>query len=582
MGVLGLTPFLQKTIPKAITLLPKRLEGFSGKIIVFDGTLITQRLHFTQLPHPYRHVLGWFRVIKELKDNNVHAICVFDGKDRSVAKAKEALRRKQVQRLASVRQLIEGERLKRLVQLKSALSGVDWNDPTQRTLLADILQSVASDKLTTRPVDYSIIDEPLWLDYSDPAVQSSSTGVYLPSESFIHDEDIWVTDDPSIDQIPEQDLTLALQDITNTSNISSRISTTRPSRPPPTPDAPTYVLASLYTEYRRSIPKLSSFPRASMTEDTETDKLEYEMSKTQHQLTREEGDFWDVIASSPTPTPTTTPALTPTTTPAPTPAPETLLTNLTKKSVLLSESYKRRAHPPTSQHYAEAKELLIAMGVPCIDSQGSFEAEAVASSIVLNGLADYVASEDTDVLIYGAPLLRNISNRREPLLSFPPSTEIQNLLGLTSREMLIDFALLLGTDFTKRIKNVGPARALKLMRTYKSIERVLESEEVKKIKERYSSSSTSAAVEEGGTHSEYLNEVEAGREVFRTIPPVPDSSALRGVERDEEKIVYLMGKYGLSSELDGDYWDYHTTYALEGNYFGDNPNNEDEVGLAGF
>ena len=41
------------------------------------------------MPHMYRHVLGWYRVIKELNDYGVTAICVFDGKERSLAKARE-------------------------------------------------------------------------------------------------------------------------------------------------------------------------------------------------------------------------------------------------------------------------------------------------------------------------------------------------------------------------------------------------------------------------------------------------------------------------------------------------------------
>ncbi|EEB88462.1 hypothetical protein MPER_13691, partial [Moniliophthora perniciosa FA553] len=74
MGVLGLTPFIQKAIPEAIKQLPDRLKAFSGKRIVLDGTLITQRLHFAQVPHPYRHVMGWYRILKELTDYAVEAI----------------------------------------------------------------------------------------------------------------------------------------------------------------------------------------------------------------------------------------------------------------------------------------------------------------------------------------------------------------------------------------------------------------------------------------------------------------------------------------------------------------------------
>lgn len=54
-----------------------------------DGTLITQRLHFAPAPHPHRHVIGWFRLVHELREAGVSAICVFDGKERHAAKAQE-------------------------------------------------------------------------------------------------------------------------------------------------------------------------------------------------------------------------------------------------------------------------------------------------------------------------------------------------------------------------------------------------------------------------------------------------------------------------------------------------------------
>ncbi|OBZ67769.1 hypothetical protein A0H81_12474 [Grifola frondosa] len=89
MGVLGLAPFLQKICPEAIKTLPNRLKSLSGKTVVIDGTLITQRLHFAPMPHPYRHVLGWYRIMQELKECDVNAICVFDGMERSHAKGRE-------------------------------------------------------------------------------------------------------------------------------------------------------------------------------------------------------------------------------------------------------------------------------------------------------------------------------------------------------------------------------------------------------------------------------------------------------------------------------------------------------------
>ena len=54
-----------------------------------DGTLITQRLHYSQGYRELPHVLGWYRIAKELDDNGISAICVFDGETRNSAKARE-------------------------------------------------------------------------------------------------------------------------------------------------------------------------------------------------------------------------------------------------------------------------------------------------------------------------------------------------------------------------------------------------------------------------------------------------------------------------------------------------------------
>jgi hypothetical protein len=64
-------------------LLAQRLPSCS------DGTLITQRFHFASESHTHRHVLGWYRLAQELNNNGVHAVCIFDGKERSPAKAQE-------------------------------------------------------------------------------------------------------------------------------------------------------------------------------------------------------------------------------------------------------------------------------------------------------------------------------------------------------------------------------------------------------------------------------------------------------------------------------------------------------------
>lgn len=107
------------------------------------------------------------------------------------------------------------------------------------------------------------------------------------------------------------------------------------------------------------------------------------MSKTQYQLTVEEGRFWEGLMD-----PDEVVDHDESTTAA-------ILAFLREKSTFMVQSYLRRNNPPTVVTYDESKNILDSMGVPCIESTGAYEAEALASSLVLHGCADYVASEDT-------------------------------------------------------------------------------------------------------------------------------------------------------------------------------------------
>jgi flap endonuclease-1 len=59
---------------------------------------------------------------------------------------------------------------------------------------------------------------------------------------------------------------------------------------------------------------------------------------------------------------------------------------LREKSAYMLQSYERRNNPPTAETYSESKSILLAMGIPCLQCTELYEAEAVASSIVINGL----------------------------------------------------------------------------------------------------------------------------------------------------------------------------------------------------
>lgn len=156
-----------------------------------------------------------------------------------------------------------------------------------------------------------------------------------------------------------------------------------------------------------------------------------------------------------------------------------------------------------------------------------------------------------DVIVYEAPLIRNLTSRREPLVVIS-GAEARSGLQL-DRAGFIDFALLLGTDFSQRIKNVGPRRALKFIQKYGSIERVLEKEH--QYPPRV-------------PPDNYLTEVARARLVFQTLPPAPDIGIPEPSPVDEDALNTILRRYNLQDEISED-WKYHG--ALAGNYFQDNP-----------
>ncbi|KAH9177730.1 PIN domain-like protein [Lactarius sanguifluus] len=617
MGVLGLTPFLQKACPHVITQLPNRLKSLSNKTVVIDGTLVTQRFHFAPMPHEYRHILGWYRLIQEFKEHGIRAICVFDGEERTTAKSSEQSRRRNIRRTDAFRGEIESDRLRRLLDMTKDLNALRLLDKDERLHIVTALREHMSNfegNLVPKPLDLA--------SQSSPISQSSRSHLLdadpaLSPGEFSHLEDADL-EDLFHENCPFVNTTaVAPQDIDLMFASQYSAGTEEPDLPhigqlPPSfgvinqnegrydpgdrlffPDIElpkayqegekwqglASSLTDLYMDYRRGMAKAEVIPSAVtsatppvadsqelvepadvQTEPTAISSLVHgtsrvslgpvdltdaqvahaAMSRTQYQLTVEEGKLWEKLtdpeeASDHEESPT-----------------ETILASLREKSCFMVESLVRRSNPPTEITYEESKSVLHAMGVPCIDTTGPYEAEALASSLVLNGSADYVASEDTDVLVYGAPLLRNITSKEKPLLLISGS-EVRSALRLDA-PTFVDFALLLGTDFAPRIRNIGPCRALQFIRKYGTIERILREEK------RYVPRARVPL-------RPYLRAVRDARDVFVNLPPVPAPQMLEPKEYREGEVAALLELHRLQRFLEPD----TLLGSLEGNYFNDNP-----------
>jgi flap endonuclease-1 len=137
---------------------------------------------------------------------------------------------------------------------------------------------------------------------------------------------------------------------------------------------------------------------------------------------------------------------------------ETVLTKLQKKTVSV-----------TFIQMEECKEIIRLLGIPIIEALE--EADSECAALVKSGIADCVASEDMDILTFGAPkLIRKLSSK-STVVEYDLA-KILSELGLNQNQF-IDLCILLGCDYTGTIGKVGPKKAYELIKIYGSIESML-------------------------------------------------------------------------------------------------------------
>ncbi|CAE6484392.1 unnamed protein product [Rhizoctonia solani] len=675
MGVLGIVPFLLKKCPTVIENIPNRFKALEGKTIAVDGTLITQRLFYTVDPRPYRHVLGWYQLVQELRQHKINVICIFDGKRRSPAKQGEVERRRSLRLQAQARGSWEKSRYERLLSLTQALRGLEGLSAEHQQEALEALQTNShSLSLSTRPSggatpmidipiqgtnDYpeqeqgtassslasgslaleetnlgqtsgqALVDSTehgLLLNEVPPTTCELSGGEKDPENSHAQALDSAIRTDKSApegtanEEAPQTasstktflskqvEAAGRVKGISNESLLDAEKCSTQElgvqgtlSKPSKNQTSGQHThldvstaesvvgdagelgiitedkLSSEWTKAKLRIDSLKNEDSKALTHKildlfdhynrttasgpggtilasgvgVANDTPVIPISRVQLKYTQEEAKLWKQLVTS---SETTAVDLAHVveiveqfaSVELPndeSPNDEVVLeeqveplisehsAKLEEQSGLMFASLARRANAPTSLTYAESRLILEAMGIPCIQSDFPYEAEALACSLVLNGLADFVGSEDTDVLMYNAPLLRGMTNQKVPLQIIPPSVETH--LGL-SRAAFVDAAILMGTDFVKRLGGIGPATAWRLMNQYGSIEAMLEQEPKFRPLDV----------------TEYLEQVKTARMIFGTIPPAPAVEDITPGHWDEQAVYDVMSRFELRRYLD--------------------------------
>ncbi|KAG8906627.1 Elongation of fatty acids protein 2, partial [Tulasnella sp. 403] len=179
------------------------------------------------------------------------------------------------------------------------------------------------------------------------------------------------------------------------------------------------------------------------------------------------------------------------------------------------ERYTRRTVRVTKEHNAECQRLLKLMGIPFVIAPS--EAEAQCAELARGAKVYAAGSEDMDTLTFNAPILLRHLTFSEAKKA--PITEVNLQKALEGLDMdmdgFIELCILLGCDYLEPIKGVGPKSALKLMREYGSLAKVL-----KHLREKQAEKEKARASlkEEDPEEEEEEEEYRASSDVERDVP----------------------------------------------------------------
>jgi len=105
------------------------------------------------------------------------------------------------------------------------------------------------------------------------------------------------------------------------------------------------------------------------------------------------------------------------------------------------------------------------------------EAEKFCSKLCIDGLVDAVLSNDTDCLVYAAPVVLSKLNVLTGVCCRIYNETLMNSLAVTN-EQFLDLCIMCGTDYNKNIASIGSATAYKYIQTHGTIENIRDAKSI--------------------------------------------------------------------------------------------------------
>lgn len=132
--------------------------------------------------------------------------------------------------------------------------------------------------------------------------------------------------------------------------------------------------------------------------------------------------------------------------------------------------YAKVSFPNPKEDYAKMREIFSSLGIPCLQATG--EAEELCSYLCRNNYVNAVYSKDTDNYVHACPyLITNLDTdykNKDVKATISMVSEILQSLNITYEEF-VDLCILLGCDYNKKLRGVGPENTYKLISQYRRI-----------------------------------------------------------------------------------------------------------------
>lgn len=170
-------------------------------------------------------------------------------------------------------------------------------------------------------------------------------------------------------------------------------------------------------------------------------------------------------------------------------------------------------------HRKEVFYLLKLLGLPNFVAEG--EGEAGCVELQKKGIADYVYSEDMDVLTFGCTRFLRASNKKDYYTEISLNDILSNLE--MNQDEFVDLCILCGCDYTCTIPRVGMMTSYNLIKKYRTIDGIIQNVNKYKIPEDF--------------------KYEKARELFKQQVNLPDISyKIENLEEENLKTFLLEEK----------------------------------------